>query len=164
MNFFDQFGIQPVLLLAQVVNFAILVFILNKFLYKPILKVLEQRRQTIEDSLANAEKIEKELARTELDRQKKIDQALDEAKTIIADAKESSAKLISEAQVKAGEEAVKLINQAKQDLVSERESLHQEIRSEIADIVSISLEKILDKQLTTAQRQKLTKEALSQIK
>lgn len=164
MNFFEQFGIQPVLLLAQIVNFAILVFLLNKFLYKPILKVLEQRRQTIAESLANAEKIEKELARTELDRQKKIDQALDEAKSIIIDAKENSAHIIAEAQQKAAVEATKIIEQAKQDLTNERESLHQEIRSEIADIVVVSLEKILNKQLSSTDRQKITKEALAEIK
>jgi len=64
MEIFNQFGINPLLLLAQVVNFAVLLFILKRFLYKPILKVLEERKKRIEESLKNAEEIEKRLVET----------------------------------------------------------------------------------------------------
>ena len=59
MDILSQFGVKPILLAAQVVNFLILLFILKKFLYGPILKVLSERRKKIEDSLKNVEEIEK---------------------------------------------------------------------------------------------------------
>jgi F-type H+-transporting ATPase subunit b len=68
MDILHEFGVQPILLLAQIVNFAILFFLLRKFLYGPLLKILEQRRNTIKESLKNAEKIEKQLALTEEER------------------------------------------------------------------------------------------------
>ena len=75
MEILNQFGVQPILLAAQVVNFFILLFLLKKFLYGPILKVLNERKKRIEDSLKNAEEIEKRLQETN----EKIDQMLAKA-------------------------------------------------------------------------------------
>ena len=60
MDILENFGVEPVLLLAQIVNFAILLFILKRFLYKPILKVLEERKNKIETSMKQSEQIQKE--------------------------------------------------------------------------------------------------------
>ena len=72
MDILNQFGISPVLLTAQVVNFLVLLFILKKLLYGPLLKVLAERRKKIEDSLKNAEEIELRLQETN----EKIDKML----------------------------------------------------------------------------------------
>ncbi|MBI2593944.1 F0F1 ATP synthase subunit B, partial [Candidatus Daviesbacteria bacterium] len=68
----SDFGVQPVLLLAQIVNFLVLLWILNKLLYKPVLKVLEERKAKIEKGLKNAEEIEKRLAQTAEEEEKAI--------------------------------------------------------------------------------------------
>ena len=70
MDILNQFGVQPILLAAQVVNFLILLFILKKFLYGPILKVLDSRKKTIEQSLKNAEEIERRLLETTEEKEK----------------------------------------------------------------------------------------------
>ena len=65
MEFLKEFGIQPTLLIAQIVNFLIILFILKKFFYKPIIKLLDDRKKKIEESLKNAELIEERLKQTE---------------------------------------------------------------------------------------------------
>ena len=60
-----KFGLNKAAFFAQVISFCIVTFLLYRFAYKPILTMLEERRQRIADSLANAEKIKAELARTE---------------------------------------------------------------------------------------------------
>src|SRR6187455_1003286 len=62
----EQFGFQTQLFISQVISFSIVAFLLHRFAYKPILKVLEERRQTISQSLANAEKIKQELANAQV--------------------------------------------------------------------------------------------------
>src|SRR4030067_222054 len=59
MEVLEDFGVEPILLLAQVVNFVILLYILKRFLYKPILKVLEERKKRIETSVKQSEDIQK---------------------------------------------------------------------------------------------------------
>src|SRR3989338_6728445 len=87
MEFISNFGLDPILLVAQIVNFLVVLFILRKFLYKPILKTLEKRKNLIKDGLDKAqeatirlEKIEEKERRVLSTAQKQAQQMLDEAK------------------------------------------------------------------------------------
>ncbi|PYJ55531.1 MAG: ATP synthase F0 subunit B, partial [Verrucomicrobia bacterium] len=73
--------------IAQIISFLVVAGLLYKFAYKPILKVLEERRQRIADSLANAEKIKAELARTEAARQEVLNQTNLQANKLIEEAR-----------------------------------------------------------------------------
>lgn len=112
----ENLGINPVQILAQIVNFGILLFVLNKFLYKPALKALRTRRSTIEESLKKAEEIaEKEvLMHKEMQAHEKSTllaahklkqtttrEAEQEAKTILKNAQKDAEKIKSEAQKEA---------------------------------------------------------------
>src|SRR5690349_16624195 len=92
----SEFGVNPILLAAQIVNFLVVLFILKKLLYKPILKVLEERKKRIEESLTNAEKIQKELEETEIKRQQILDQAIEESKKIIAEATANGNQIVAD--------------------------------------------------------------------
>ena len=83
----EVLGIQWVKLIAQTINFAIVLFVLWKWAYKPIFNVLEVRREKIVESLANAEKIAAQLAKTEADRKAILTQAGDEANKMIEEAR-----------------------------------------------------------------------------
>src|SRR5437660_8374848 len=78
---------------AQVINFLIVAGVLTVFAYKPILKVLEERKQRIADSLANAEKIKVELARTEAARQEVLNQTNLQANKLIEEARAAAARV-----------------------------------------------------------------------
>lgn len=159
MDFLKDFGVQPVLLAAQVVNFLILLFILKKFLYKPILKVLDARKQKIEDSLKNAEEIEKRLneitekeaqalLRSAREGEKLIREAGDEYTRIIEDAKKEYERIIN----KAVEDSKKLIEQQQLHLMSQ-------VKDNLSGIVLLGLEKVLGKKVTKDQK-KLVEEVL----
>ncbi|MFA5933308.1 MAG: F0F1 ATP synthase subunit B [Microgenomates group bacterium] len=160
MEILDQFGIKPILLLAQIVNFIILLLILKKFLYKPILKILEERKEKIAEGLANAEEIEKKLAQIIEDRDKKLEAAAKESKKVIDEAMKSANQIIAESHEKALEQTKKMIAKSEEQMALEREKLHMEIRSEIADLVALGLEKTASKVLSAKDKEELSKSAL----
>src|SRR6266540_5393395 len=82
----EQFGFQKQLFISQVISFCIVAFLLHRFAYKPILDVLEERRQKIAESLANAEKIKQELANAQVKAQEILTQANAQATKLIEEA------------------------------------------------------------------------------
>lgn len=164
MEILSEFGINGWLLAAQVVNFLVLLFILKKFFYKPLLKVLDERKTKIAQSLKNAEEIEKTLAKTEEDREKRLDQAAVEAKQIITEATSSATQIIEEAHTKASLDIKDMIKKGQVAIEAERERLHQEIKSELAEIVGIALEKVTEKALTAKEQKTLIEKTVRDIK
>ncbi len=163
MEILNQFGINPILLAAQVVNFLILLFILKKFLYKPILRVLEERKKKIEDSLKNAEEIEKKLQATEEQSEKIIAKTLQQAQKILDEtrkaaaqmlegAKETSAEIISDANVKASE-----IVKIRQGI------LEQQIREHLGDLMILAFEKITGKRLTEKDQKEVVEKEIKNL-
>ncbi len=163
MDILNQFGIKPVLLAAQVVNFLVLLFILKRFLYKPILKVLKQRQDIVAKSLKDAEEIEQRLQKTEEEREKKLEHAALESKKLIDEATQASTQIIVEAHLKASGDMEKILEQGRQSLKLEKEKMQQEIREELADLVAISLEKVLKDSLDIQTQKKITRKAIHKL-
>lgn len=143
-----DFGIQPVLLAAQVVNFLILLFILKKFLYGPILKVLETRKTRIAESLKQAEDIEKRLAEISEEEQKRILKAAQEGEKIIKEATDASVQIIEDGKKKYEEIVGKAAEDAKAQSEMEHVRLMQEVKANLAEVVGVALEKVTGKVLT----------------
>lgn len=160
----EQFGINPLLLAAQVVNFLLLLFILKKVLYGPILKMLDQRKETIAQGLKNAEQIEKTLLKTEEDREKTLEKASLEATKLLEEATKTANQIVEESRVKASEEIAELVKKGQESVAAEREKMQQEIRSEIADLVVVSLQKVTGKVLTKTDQKKIVEESVKSIK
>src|ERR1700744_5782625 len=89
----DKLGLDPRILLAQAISFSLVFFVLWKFAYGPIFKMLEVRKQKIAEALANAEKIKADVARTEAERQKILADAGETANKIIADARAAATRV-----------------------------------------------------------------------
>src|SRR3989338_4733594 len=131
----SDFGVQPVLLLAQIVNFLVLLFILQKLLYKPILKVLEDRKRKIEESIANAEKIQEELEETEAKRALVIENAIEEGKKIIAEATAAGNQIHADARAKSKADMEDMMNQGMQMIAGEKEKMKTEVKTEVAGMI-----------------------------
>lgn len=159
----SDFGIQPILLLAQVVNFLVLLFILKKLLYTPILKLLEERKSKIEKSIKHADEIELKLAQTEEDREKKLAKASAEAREIIDEATKSASQIIDEARLKASKDMEEIVKKGSETINAEREKMHQEIREELAQLIEVSLEKVADKVLTTKDQKELVSKTIRNL-
>lgn len=163
-NILSDFGVQPVLLLAQVVNFVVLLFILKKLLYKPVLDMLQKRKEVIAQSLKNAEKIQEELDAIENRKQEVIDKAIEEGKKIIAESTAAGNQFYTDAQAKSKADTEAMMEQAVQMIAGEKEKMKSEVKSEVAGMIEMSLEKVLGKSLDSKSHQKITEESIKQIR
>ena len=123
----EKFGLDAPHFFAQVVSFLIVAALLHRFAYKPILTVLEERRQNIAEGLANAEKIKAELARTEAARRKILDQANDQANKLIEEARIAAARVREQ-------ETQKAIAAAEQIMAKAREAAAQDHERMLAGV------------------------------
>jgi len=98
----EALGIEPMLLLAQVVNFSVIVVVLNVLLYKPILAMLEKRKSDIAKSLENSESVKKEL-----------EKAQEKSVSIISEAKKEGQKIVEEMKKKAKNEERHILEEAR---------------------------------------------------
>lgn len=163
MDILDQFGIQPVLLLAQIVNFLIILFVLKKFFYKPIVKMLDDRKKRIEESIENAAFIEEKLTKTEEKTAQILDHARDNAQAIISDAKTEAQRIYNEAINEAKASGEEMIAQTRAEIVREKENMKKELEKETMILLSAVVQKVLGKTLKTSEKQNLTQKALSEI-
>ena len=91
MQMFEMLGVKWPEFIAQLISFSLVFWLLNTFAFKRIAVILAERRQKIADSLAGADKIKAEIARTEADRQKTLNEAGETANKMIAEAREAAA-------------------------------------------------------------------------
>lgn len=164
MEILNQFGVNPVLLLAQVVNFLILLFILKKFLYKPILRILEERKKKIEESLKNTEEIERRLLQVAEEEEKRIQKASLEAEKIIKEARLAAVQIIEDGKEKAEQLSQRILKEGQVQLQLEKERLQQETRSELAVILSLALQKVTGKLFTRKDQKQMIEETVKHIR
>ena len=155
MEILNQFGVQPVLLAAQVVNFFILLFILKKFLYSPLLKVLETRKRKIEDSLRNAEEIELKLTETNEKIDKMMVKVSSEIQKMTEEAKKSASQIIDEARLEALNQAQEIMEKNQEAVKLEKEKMISEVKSHVVDLVIEVFKKITGKVISKEDQKKL---------
>lgn len=156
-----QLGIDWKLLLAQVVNFLILLFLLKKFLYRPIIELLTKRRKAIEESQANVERIARELSGIEAQKTAEIEKARKEADAIMQEAKKHATARQAEMLKEAEARIEKLLAEAKKRTEEERLKMMDEIRDEVSDLVFLATEKVLRERLPKEAHERFVQEALA---
>lgn len=159
----EAFGFTWPLFLSQVISFLIVCAALQRFAYLPILKVLEQRRQQIAESLENADKIKAQLADAESKHTEILQRANAEAQKMIAEARASAAALAQTRQQQAISEAEGIIAQAREAITLERNRMFTELRREVARLVVETTGKVTGKVLTSEDQRRLSEEAAREI-
>ena len=142
------------LIFWMTLSFLIVLFLLKKFAWKPILKSLKDREDTITDALESAEKAKDEMARLKSDNQKILQEAKVERENMLKDAREVKDKIISDAKKEAGVEADKIISSAKTQIQNEKAAAINEIKEQVVTLSIDIAEKILKKNLATDNSQK----------
>ncbi len=163
MKIFEEFGISPILLLAQVVNFTILLVLLRLFLYKPVLKILEERKTKIAKSLKDAEEIEKRLADTQTEQEKLLGKAQTESSKLIAEAKEEAKELSEKTLAEARTAVEEMLAKNGQRLKLEREEMMSEVKGEIAVLVTAAAAKVVGKSVDQMDNKKMVDETIKEI-
>src|SRR3989344_4428923 len=137
----SKLGIDWRLLIAQLINFLILLFVLRRFAYKPLLKLLDERRQKIADGLANAQKAKSNLEEDGKERPEFIPTAKKGASEIISLAEAAAQKNREETLKEAKTGVEKIIAEARKQIESEKNKMIGEIKSEITELVILAAEK-----------------------
>ena len=159
----EQFGFQTQLFVSQVISFAIVCFLLQRFAYKPILKVLEERRQKIAESLANAEKIKSELASAQTKAQEILTQAGAQGNKMIEEARASAAKVLEVESQRAIATANDIIAKARQASEAELVRMKAELRKEVGRLVVATSAKVTGNILTAEQQTRLAEDTNKQL-
>jgi F-type H+-transporting ATPase subunit b len=148
---------------AQVISFLIVTFLLYKFAYHPILKMLEERRQRIADSLVNADKIKAELADAEAKSREILDKANVTANKFIEEARQAAAKTLEVETQKAIATANDIISKARQANEAELARMKTELRKEVGRLVVATSAKVTGNILTPEQQTRLAEETNRQL-
>jgi len=159
----ETFGISWDLFLPQVISFCIVAFLLQKFAYKPILTVLEERRSKIAESLVNDEKIKSELADAEQQRETILRKANNDAQKLIDEARVSTAAFTEQKQQEAVVQAEQIITKAREATVIERDKTFQDLKSEVGRLVVDTTAKVTGKVLTGDDQQRLNEEVAREV-
>jgi len=158
-----QFGVDWPHFIAQCVSFSIVLFLLHRFAYKPILQILEDRRQRIKEGLENAERIKAELAKTEAARQEALSQANQQANRLIEEARAAASRVLEQETQKAIATANQIIAKAREASDAELVRLKAELRREIGRLVVDTTAKVTGKVLTGEDQQRLAEETKRQL-
>jgi len=143
----ETFHIDIRLLLAQVINFGIVFFVLYFFALKPLIKVMSDRTKKIEKSIDDAKKIEEKLIVTEEDYKNIIAKAKKEANDILEKASVQANKKEKEMIIKAKEDIGEIIEQEKAKMQVEKAKTLKDIKKEVSDLVIVAVSKILEKKI-----------------
>jgi F-type H+-transporting ATPase subunit b len=143
MEAIGRLGIEPVLLIAQVVNFAIIAFVVQRFLLRPVLAGLKARREKIAAGLEDAERGRQALENAEGERQRVLAAAHEEASAILDNARDGAERIRVEAVSGARVEADRLLADARSVLAAERDLAEREVRDLSVDLSGKILETVV---------------------
>ena len=146
-NLIGAFHIDYKILIAQLINFTIVLFVLYKFAYNPILKIINARTEKIEKGLKDAEEARKKLEETEIKEKEILNRARKEAQIILESAEKMAVKNKEEVMENAKKKSEEIMTVAKKQLEEERKKMIGEVKAEIADLVVAATEKIISEKL-----------------
>ena len=157
------FGVNWPQLLAQVASFCIVCIILYRFAYRPVLEMLEVRRQQIAQGLANAEQIKAELARTEAQRQEVMARANVQASKLIEEARAAAARVRQQETEKAIASAEQIMIKAREAAAQEHDLMLAELKREVGRLVVQATATVTGKILTPEDQRRLAEETARQV-
>jgi F-type H+-transporting ATPase subunit b len=157
------FGVDWSHLIAQIISFSIVCVLLHRFAYKPVLKMLEQRRQQIAQGLADTKQIAAELARTESQRQEIMLQANANATRLIEEARTAARQVHQEETQKAIAAAEKIIARSHEAATQEYARMLIELKREVGMLVVQATTTVVGKTLTADDQRRLAEETTERL-
>ena len=162
-NVGQQTGFTLQQFIAQCISVTVLFLVLNQFAWKPVRAILEERRKTIEDAMANAEQIKKELADAEAARLKIIQKANEQAAALIAEAEKTAVLRGEQRTQEAARQAEEIVKKAHEAAVLDRDRLLAELKRQVGALVIQTTEKVAGKVLTAEDQARLNAETQRQL-
>ena len=155
--------LDPGLFIWTILTFLLLLMVLAKFAWKPLLAMLDERQKSIDDSLLSAEKARLELAGINKESEAILSKSRTQAQTIVADAKSAADKLKEDIVSKAKEEADGQLKKAKNQISVEKDRALLEIRQEVVELSITVAEKIIKKNLSKDDNASIIEDSLNKL-
>ncbi len=157
-----ELGVNLPGLIAQIVNFSLLLLVLYLLLYKPVVRMLDQRSKRIEDSLEQADRLKEETSLAEEQVKEQIEEARQEGRNIVAQAAQVAERVREDSRTQARQDAETIVTRARADVQRERDEAIEELRRQFADLTIIAAERVINTSLDRDQHRRLIEEVLDQ--
>ena len=157
-------ALTPGLYIWTIITFLLLLYVLAKFAWKPLLKMLDDRENLIKSSLKDAEKAKLELESLTQESEAITAKARSEAQSILAESKSAADKVKEDTIAKAKEQAIKIRDDAKKQIEVEKDKAISDIKQEVVNLTLSVAEKLINKNLNDADNKSLIEESLKKVK
>lgn len=164
MQILDTFGFEPILFLAQIVNFLIIFFLLKRFLYQPMLKILEDRKRTISDGLRHAEEADKRLQETIEKEEKILKKAQEEARKLIEEAKQQQVQIMQETEEKTKARLEEMLRDARQQITFETTQVEKRLTTHVSALAIQFLQHSAQELFGSEEQDLVMKNAIKKLK
>ena len=143
----------PGLIIWTTIIFTLLLIVLKKFAWKPILNAVDERNNSIEEALKAADKAKQEMEMLNADNERILNEAKAERDSLLKEAREMKSAIVEEAKEQANKEAEKILTSAKEQISNEKMKAITELKNSVADLSIGIAEKILKSELTDKEKQ-----------
>lgn len=164
MEILKNFGFDPVMLVAQIINFLIIFYLLKRFLYKPVFEMLKKREDNIAKGIKQTEEARIILEKTIEQEKKILTKASDEGKKLIEEAKNQAKQIAIEIEESTKLQTEKMILEAKQQIEYESREIEKQITENVSILASEMLAKSLEGIFDTKQQKEILEKSLKKIK
>jgi F-type H+-transporting ATPase subunit b len=162
MGGFAKLGINLPLLISFIISLVILFALLRLFLYKPVMKMLDERSKRIKESMEQAEATKEEYARAEEEVKRLISKAREDGQALVSQATQIGERLREEAKEGARKEAQAIVDRTRAELEEERDRIIDDLRREFVDISISAAEKVIKETLDKERHRRLIEETLEE--
>ncbi len=164
MESIGQFGLDPVLLIAQIVNFLIIVWLLNRFLLRPLMANMKKRKEKITQGLEDAEKARKALEEAEGERQKILREAYAQAASIVEAARTEAEKVRAATLERSREEAGRILEEGRARIRLERQDMEKAVQRLSLDLSARILDSVVSNLFSAEEKERIVARGLESIR
>ena len=149
--------------IANLVNFAILLYLMKRFLYKPALAYLDRRREQIASRMEAARQSEERAEQFATQREQELSAAREQAHRTLEDARARAEETVNEAKGTARQEGERILAEAQRQIEQEREQMKEDLRRSYAEIAVLGASRVLSREVNLSDHERLLNELLSEV-
>jgi F-type H+-transporting ATPase subunit b len=164
MEILNNFGFEPILFAAQIVNFLIIFFLMKKLMYKPMLKMLEDRKRKIAEGIKNAEEANKKLEEMILKEEEILKKAQEQAVNLIEEAKVQQAEIMRQTEETTRAQTEKMLKDAREQIAFETAQVEKRLMSHVSKLAVQFLQQSVQELFGANEQEAIMKNALKKLK
>lgn len=164
MEIFKDFGVDPILLGAQIVNFLVILFILKRFLYKPILEIIKKRELSIKEGLKQAEEARILMEKTEAREKEVLKKAQEESRKLLEETKKQRDEIFKATEASAQKRAEQILGEAKKQITFETSKAQKELSMKVSGLAVEFLQKSVSELFSKEDQELIVKNAIVKMK